>query len=741
MKKLIIPLLFSQIFNPLAFASEQKTSYSDIAQYRNIANAAEISWLESARNNVKKQLNEKHSYIQEKLAEKKNEVAKKIKKAKKDLSEQATEAIRNASVSYSFEIPSLKLGIIDFSPLQIETSSEMKYPNRWSRVDVWESSLGFPVGMKYISLGGNIKRKITYVRMFDNQEDSVNPDKLLYNPFDKIPLNAEEALTNLKEGEIIGYQAPFTISLSTDELKKYVEQIGSFGINAFDKQSITTDVEFQIQRLANNHFRVRAYTSRGVNNTFTIKAFIGGLNGALLRILSLHPLDIFFSHDHTGLYATDLVFNLNTEGGKKTFSDLVSTNFDIQKKINLAQLFIKDKTDLKKIVKAELDSINKLIREEDEAQIKLEDKSVIKIAAHTMDSTTNTTRWLSNFFQLFKVKFTSSEQKSYVLIDKEKTTDSEPTSFLFFKNADDYMYTAAKLWKGGSRDYLGLLIETNNDEERKPIKALGLQTFKQRQENQMSPQEYLDLQKRLAQSLPAVVMSDLKFPKVSTDMNSVRTQQTLFLKSEAVDVLKTIPSSIFLKRINELLAWHSQNNIKIKAMPEELKNAIRAAPMGQVPEAATYAKEIENALSTNGNKKADYVKAFENDANKLSNEFAEIFNPSLNPEETVQKLISVYTEKLRDNDFFKALGIRTLLRAIPQDKVKDAVAFEFVLTGRDMTAIKTTYPQGVDMNVSNTFNSFINETESLNVRNYELNTFFNFETGSIKTVDELLKGK
>ena len=81
------------------------------------------------------------------------------------------------------------------------------------------------------------------------------------------------------------------------------------------------------------------------------------------------------------------------------------------------------------------------------------------------------------------------------------------------------------------------------------------------------------------------------------------------------------------------------------------------------------------------------------------------------------------------------------MRSLPQDKVKDVVAFEFILTARDQQTIKTSYPAGVDMNMSNTFNKFMNETDALNVRNYELNTYFNVENGSIKTVEQLLKGK
>lgn len=736
MKKLIIPLLFSQIFNPLAFAGEMKSSQAQTVQYRNVA--SEQNWLLEARKTVSKHLAEQKAKIDEQIKEKKQEVANKISDAKKKLGEQATEALRNASLSYSFEVPSLNLGIINLNPLQIESSSEMKYPNKWSRVDTWESSLSLPVGMKYVSLSGDIRRKITYVRLFDNQEDSINPDKLLYNPFDKIPLNAEEALANLKEGEIVGYQAPFSISLGTEQLKKYIQQVGTFGINAFDKQSITTDVEFQIQRMQNNHFRVRAYTSRGINNTLTIKAFVGGINGALLRILSLHPLDIFISHDHTGLYATDLVFNLNTEAGKKAFSELISTDFDIQKKINLAQLFIQDKTDLKNIAKAELDSINKVISDEEEAKIPVKEKSIIKIATQTTDSTTDSNRFASNFFQLFKLKFTDSEQKSYVLIDKESTpekeisSEKEPTSLLVFKKSQNFEYTAAKVWKGGSRDYLGLLIETDNDKNRKPVKFLGIQTFKQRQENIMSPKSYVNLQNRLKISLPQVVAQELKFPNIEHDLNSVRTQQTLFLKTEAMEALKTVAPGVFLQRIKEILAWHSEHRVQPSAEPEFLVAAKRTSALGIESDSDSYVKTIKQALSS-----ADYVQAFEVDTNRLANYFSQMFSPKASAEER----LNIYTEKLRNNKFFKALGIRALLRSLPQDKVKDAIAFEFILTARDHETIKTTYPAGIDMNISNTYNKFMNETDALNVRNYELNTYFNVENGSIKTVEQLLKGK
>lgn len=737
MKKLIIPLLFSQIFNPLAFAGEMKSAQTQTAQYRKLA--SEGNWLIEARKTVNEQLAKQKAKLDEQIKEKRQEIANKINKAKTNLSNQATEAIRNASVSYSFEVPSFNLGVFNFSPLQIESSSEMKYPNIWSRVDTWESSISLPVGMKYVSLSGDVRRKITYVRLFKNQEDSVNPEKLLYNPFDKIPLNAEEALANLEEGEIIGYQAPFSISLGTEQLKKYIEQVGAFGINAFDKQSITTDVEFQIQRMQNNHFRVRAYTSRGVNNTLTIKAFVGGINGALLRILSLHPLDVFISHDHTGLYATDLVFNLNTEAGKKAFSDLISTDFDIQKKINLAQLFIQDKTDLKKVAKSELDSINAVISDEDDKHVPLNQRSIIKIAAQTTDSTTDSNRFASNFFQLFKVKFTESERKRYIVIDKTSAEDSledsaekKPSSVLVFDNAQDFDYTAAKIWKGGTRDYLGLLIETDNDENRKPVKMLGIQTFKQRQENIMSPKSYLHLQNRLKNSLPQIVAQELNFPNIDHDLNSVRTQQTLFLKTQAMEALKTVAPGVFLQRIKELLAWHSQQRIKLPAVPEHLVAAQRTSALGIESDNDSYAKTIKQALSN-----FNYLEAYEADSNRLANYFGQMFSAKT----TAEERLNIYTEKLRNNKFFKALGIRALLRSLPQDKVKDAIAFEFILTARDHETIKTTYPAGIDMNISNTYNKFMNETDALNVRNYELNTYFNVENGSIKTVEQLLKGK
>lgn len=555
--------------------------------------------------------------------------------------------------------------------------SENSVGQKYSGIDKWNINLSayFPV-MKKV-LGSTLNREVTFIQQFDSKCKSIV--RSAYDPIAKTPMTADSTMKNLKPGDFVALSAPLVISLGkgAEQFFNMAKIVGKISASA----DIFASGEFDVHifRMDNNFVRVRFFDSKSLGAKARAGFKLFELKVSNFEVVKLVPINVSFSMLTTNLFSSDYVFNLNNAESRNLYDQLMgqklnSANAVAESVMNL----IASDNQLSEKAFVDLAAVDRVAAIDKTADIQA--RRVVRLFKG--ENSTNSTSFslASNLTKYLKLEssHTSASTKLSTFNADDKNKKYKITAFTTQSNLKVF-----QLW--GYKDLNSRAFLAEADANYSPIEANGLQSIQLKEYLKFSKEDLERLQKRIQYTMPAVIVTHLKYPDLQMLSKSgaeSRFEETLFIDLKHMDTLPAVPSEEVRREIANI--FESWGWIKTQA---------QSSPEASESELDKYKSQINSIVA----------------------DMANLFNASV----PMEKRIASYSN-LQGNPLFHEIGTTLMLRIIPKQEIEKAVLYKLVISGHGFEPVVSKYPPQDDMEETNIFNRILSNNMFLVDRSFNL---------------------
>lgn len=598
--------------------------------------------------------------------------------------------------------------------LSYDSNSSYYAPSVHAGRDRFNFSLGlaFPLLSKEhpVGLGLTETREVTFTRLYPTKCTSLV--RLPYNPITRMPVTAEKAL-QLEDGELVSYNAPFTISLGIGT--------GDSTANAGVSYFRTADVDVNIFKMENNHVRVRMIARQGKGLGFS--AGVSQKLGNLIRIA-----DIRFNGAHSSAKAEliDYIFNLNDSEARKTYTNLVSphdlTYFNVEEEAQKIKTALFEGSDSAKTMFVDARAILK--------EATSNPQNVIRVMGANSDTTSLGNGFSVNFLNSIKL----NQSSNYADAKIQRVDENSKVIDDFFMRSIESI-SRSKFFSLASKDkyQLGTIIT-----DLKTSSPLGLLIQKH-----SNKQELTDLsKKKWAAYLKYLPMTanepnvDAKLEKLKQEGGRLLTREMFFIDAQEFFKNAGHFSHQYLKdQIREIFLQSIDRDAMLTSIPAGLDSASESESGNQLIQQhnryLTYPK-VWNQLSRDQKlKELEWIYSYELNS-AIPTALLNISNGTLDRE---QRLLAF--NALMQTPLFNEIGINLLTHIVPPERLSNMVVYQVLLQSNNSSI------EPLLINYGNALNKqYIVGQNALLTKNFSLDPGSELRTylrvnGSIKSVDDI----
>lgn len=627
MKRIIIPILFAQSFNGLAFAQELAPQ----PQVRNVA---------------------------ESLAD----------QAKNYIEEQGRHLVQTADLILSIDLPDLNLGPIHLGA-GLKTGEKPILGSAFTAVDGWRVTTGFATPGK-TSISVEAQRELYYIRQEPSVTDGIKRNAKDFDFRRILPDSIQKAVA-MKSGDLVVYEAPFVFKINQNFLTQATKETlknlrGDFYVH--------TNMIMHVFKMDNNRIRVRLLTSKSQGGEFfygLANPLQGSIPGLLKNAISFHPLDGFVRKDYSDLVSLDYIFNLNDPSAQQMYQNLAGSKFTIlSKKISYDKTILADKNALINSVYADLIEIDKMAKEDQQKQP--EAARIVRLQKGEINSNSTTFGIEQNILNAigFRAAFGSTTEAISLT-----NRDGDIRNYSHEKDETSYKFKFFDLWKSESRKYSGLLISYNKN-NKKPKDIVGLTLYTMKDQPNFTAADAKRFKRSLEKSIPQKIYRNLDIPEV--DMGRTHLEYSALFTKNAFKALRGVGT----KTVKENLISLIQNsNLSVDVKPSELM--VNSVSDDNTSRLQQVRADFNASLQDNSSAGAARVRAFESDINLISNSLTTIFEKTsdANPVEMKLKAYDV----IKNNTLFQELGYKLLVQSIPEESLEKSLLVSLKISSQNKT--------------------------------------------------------
>lgn len=565
------------------------------------------------------------------------------------------------------------VGLADFNLIDgIKLSSKYKYrveasyiPKSFSRIDKWSANVNINVGdvlKQYLDVPFSFsvarESNFYFIRQFKTKVEALGASP--YGP-QKLPLNADLALKNLKTGDFVNMPATLSVAMSASTSTSDTVPITVAGV-AEVYYVVSGEYTVQVFKLDDDHVRLKLITtaSRSAGGTTSLQASF-----EFFRINALNrKLESWFDRDivQTGLnyspgsqFIIDYVFNLKDPEAQVAYNNILGSSFKFKDAVVADNLL--NASSLKDKVISSYEKADEVY--DADRNLPAKDRRVQRIFKGFNDYIARTKHLKLGLFVTGMTKDKAYTENKVTFIDKNEHNleFSYPTSSKYF---DGYLGKSPfQLEDQIFQNNFGLIPRFMSEENRLRNPDLGV-TF-ERKDKSFTVNE----QKKVKHFLMTQIPEDfLKEIDLSQWENGIKKQDSriyfqLILKSQGFDYLKNLTDKELRKKIVIFIQEKNQTHL----IDDDQVDDPKVTKLKEFFFVSRYIKK-EKLLS-------------------LADKIAVILkNESNNTEDMLKNLVA-----LNNKGIFDQLGIGFLISLLPKEKLQDLVYLKLEMIGKDLVSI------------------------------------------------------
>lgn len=582
---------------------------------------------------------------------------------RKEVQKKIREAIADQDINFGVDLGNIDLveGIALSNKYTYDV--EASYINKfYTRIDKWDILAGINVGdvlkdLVDVPFGFSVNRSNSFffVRQFPTKLEAMKA--IPYAP-NKLPLNANLALKNLKVGDFVSMPANLNIALGAGT---GVSLPGAIGVSANANMGFVLSGEFTIQvfKIDDSHVRLKLLTKRGRDSSGSVGVGVGfnifGVNlldHQIERLVERDLAQFGASYNPGAQFIIDYVFNLKDEQAALAYNRILSST------LKFKDIIVADMVNPKDLQDKLISSYEKAdeIFDQDRS-LPPKDRRVQRIFKGFSSYAGHARHIKLGFFVTTYQKDRTFTESRVTFVDK-----NEKNLQFFYPTYSKYIEAqlGGKFFKLKDQSYqnnFGLIPRFNSEDSTLKNGDLGL-TF-ERKDRYFTSYEQKAVEKFMLAQIPSVLAKDIDFTqwKDGTKKVDSRIFFQLILKAQGFEYLKNYPVEDLRKKILEYVAekrkMHVIDRTEDDNKAEELKSFLLLD---------RYI-EKERLLS-------------------LANKIGAILKEPKNTEQMIKSFVA-----LNEGGVFDKIGLGFLISLLPQDKLDDLVYLKLEMIGKDLSPI------------------------------------------------------
>lgn len=513
-------------------------------------------------------------------------------------------------------------------------------PNQVELLDAKDRDFSAGLGLRH-------EMEVSFARQFADSEDAIKAKPYFYK---NIPLNADDAINNLNEGDYVSMKTHLSLVVGGE----FLQALGHVNVGLSVSAQYLVRGEFQVSalRLPNNQLRLKLVGLRNKEKSVGIGIGYDGvleivkvsyIDRKLTKALDLNPLEITYNDGKNNLFMVDYVVDLNDAEVKKAYAGIMRKMTDLETSKVLDPR--KSDDNVKNMLLMDIQPLDQLAisdRSKDKKRAQRSFKGSLEQEYEQWQSRFGIAmiRLQENrdYSENRLVSVNLDEGRSHFLINSYQARTEGNLLFAWSKIRKDVRFNAIfatdEAFQNAQADDLVFSIETK---DRKFTKS-----------------ELATLRKTISRTVTPDLSSLIDWAKWSSadkwDANTAIRYQVV-LHPEAIDAAPQLSEA----QITEKYLDYLQNDIDAGDMARSY------APRGTVLTGYDDGREA-------------FKVAFGRGVSQIARQLAITLNKNENSVKRIDALM-----ELRKSRLFKETGIRFLLSLLPKEGLEKLIRFDFAM--------------------------------------------------------------